>query len=191
MASVILANAPVSKEETYAYVEVACVVVEVTISRLVMVDEAAFTRMPSPAVKGERKAPPSVQLLEPPPPIQAPSIAKHPSERSMPPAKVLVAFTSVTAREPAIVVVPVPVMAKVLVVALVEVAFTVTRLVIVLVAWLIRIVPKPDASEPLVSAPTEVSEEPTTVEPRVVSERTETPSILYARPDARLAAPEM
>jgi hypothetical protein len=75
---------PVAKSD----VEVAKVEVEFTMSRFVIVEEAEFTSMPSPAVSGERKAPPSVQLeLPAAPPIHVPSTAQQPSVRFTPLAK--------------------------------------------------------------------------------------------------------
>ena len=69
-------------------VEVAFVEVELMMSRLVMVEEAEFTKMPSPACNGERKRPPSVQLeLPPPPPMQVPFTAQQPPVRLTPFAK--------------------------------------------------------------------------------------------------------
>lgn len=50
-------------------VEVAEVEVLLMMSRFVIVDDAAFTRSPSPTVMGERYAPPSIQFDEPPAPV--------------------------------------------------------------------------------------------------------------------------
>jgi len=73
-------------------VEVALVEVLVSMSRLVMVDDAELTKTPSPAVAGERKSPPSVQLeLPPPPPIHVPFTAQQPPVRLTPLAKLDVA----------------------------------------------------------------------------------------------------
>jgi hypothetical protein len=50
-----------------------------------MVEEAELTSTPSPAARGERKAPPSVQLeLPAPPPIHAPFTAQQPPVRLTP-----------------------------------------------------------------------------------------------------------
>jgi hypothetical protein len=69
-------------------VVVALVEVELVMSRLVIVEEAELMRTPSPACRGERKRPPSVQLDEPaPPPIQVPFTAQQPPVRLTPMAK--------------------------------------------------------------------------------------------------------
>lgn len=61
------------------FVEVAFVDVLLIISRFVMVLDAEFTSTPSPAASGERNAPPSVQLEDPPePPTHVPLIEKQP-----------------------------------------------------------------------------------------------------------------
>jgi hypothetical protein len=72
--------------DTSRLVEVADVVVELPdMVRLpAMVEDAALTKMASPAVKGERYRPASVQFELPPEPTHVPSMAKHPSLRLMP-----------------------------------------------------------------------------------------------------------
>ena len=109
--------------------------------------------------------------------------------------------------------------AKLVVVAEVLVAFTITRLVMVEVALLTRIppvmvaspepamvvkeaapavkasapmsiAPKPSVIEPEAKAPTEVKEELTTALPKVVAFKVLTPLMLTARPVAKLKLPE-
>jgi hypothetical protein len=126
---------------TAKFVVVAFVEVAFTVTRFVMVEEAEFTRMPSPAVRGERYAPASVQLEEPLPPTQTLFTAKQPSARLMPLAKVedavlLVMFRATASMPPPKVEVAEPetvrlVVTRFVVVAFVEVAFTVTRFVMV------------------------------------------------------------
>ena len=84
--------------------------------------------------------------------------------------------------------------AKVEIDSTVDVAFVVealimVRFVIVEVAWLMRMVPKPEAKEPEERAPVEVREEPVTPEPKVVPERTEASLILKTLPEERFKVP--
>jgi hypothetical protein len=72
--------------ETVRLVVVASVDEEFTVRRLVMVLVPAFTKIPSPAVSGERKVPLSIQFEEPDP-TQIPLMAKHPPVRLRPLAR--------------------------------------------------------------------------------------------------------
>ena len=112
-----------------------------------------------------------------------------------------------------------PVTARFVVVAFVVVAFETERLVIVLVPLFARMppesvaspdaesvvndaapavrasapmlmLPKFDVMEPESRMPTDVSDEPTTAEPKAVAERVLTPLMVSERPDARFNPPE-
>ena len=113
----------------------------------------------------------------------------------------------------------IPVTARFVVVAFVVVAFETERLVIVLVPLFARMppesvaspdaesvvndaapavrasapmlmLPKFDVMEPESRMPTDVSDEPTTAEPKAVAERVLTPLMVSERPDARFNPPE-
>jgi hypothetical protein len=71
-------------EEIARLVVVACVEVERTITKFVIVEEAEFTKTPSPAARGERNAPPSVQLEAPSLVIHVPLTAQQPAVKFTP-----------------------------------------------------------------------------------------------------------